>query len=104
VIAYRAMLDVPRELVDKLAGLLRRERRQWHGGDASPRRAGRAQLAASRPRRPTRIPPRHTSTARTPSSLGFHTPLRHARQLPALGLVRLADGRVVTAPFTVTAS
>jgi hypothetical protein len=28
VIAYRAMLDVPRELVDKLAGLLRRERRR----------------------------------------------------------------------------
>mgnify|MGYP001231032112 CR=1 FL=1 len=27
MIAYRAMLDVPRELVDKLAGLLRRERR-----------------------------------------------------------------------------
>ena len=28
MIAYRAMLDVPRELVDKLAGLLRRERRR----------------------------------------------------------------------------
>ena len=28
MIAYRAMLDVPRELVDELAGLLRRERRR----------------------------------------------------------------------------
>ena len=28
MIAYRAMLDVPHELVDKLAGLLRRERRR----------------------------------------------------------------------------
>ena len=28
MIAYRAMLDIHRELVDKLAGLLRRERRR----------------------------------------------------------------------------
>jgi hypothetical protein len=42
VIAYRAMLDVPRELVGHLAGLLRAERKRRAGWDQESARCRRA--------------------------------------------------------------
>ena len=52
MIAYRAMLDVPRELVAKIAGLLRRERRATR----YPPRLPGADLLEAGPARPGLVP------------------------------------------------